>query len=81
MKKDIEFEIWKDITGYEGIYQVSNFGRIKSLGRFLLVAEAFIPNPEGKPEVNHIDGDKLNNNYTNLEWCTRRENLQPRALP
>lgn len=117
MKKDIEFEIWKDITGYEGVYQVSNFGRIKSLGRFLkrgeskifvdefimsggstpigyktvnltknkvrkafsvhrLVAKAFIPNPEGKPEVNHIDGDKLNNNYTNLEWCTRRENLQ-----
>lgn len=117
MKRDIEFEIWKDITGYEGVYQVSNFGRIKSLGRFLkrgeskifvdefimsggstpigyktvsltknkvrkafsvqrLVAEAFIPNPEGKPEVNHIDGDKLNNNYTNLEWCTRRENLQ-----
>ena len=117
VKKDTEFEIWKDITGYEGIYQVSNFGRIKSLGRFLkrgeskifvdefimsggstpigyktvnltknkvrkafsvhrLVAEAFIPNPEGKPEVNHIDGDKLNNNYANLEWCTRRENLQ-----
>lgn len=110
-------EIWKDIDGFEGYYQVSNMGRVKSLDRFVkhnwggyklnkgkilksyskngtnyefvvlcvknkrrmksvhrLVAEAFMPNPENKPEVNHISGSKIDNRIQNLEWCTRSEN-------
>ena len=97
-------EIWKDIKGYEGLYQVSNLGRVKRIttGRVLkplkhangylmvklsknsivytktvhrLVAEAFIPNPEHKSEINHIDENKTNNNVSNLEWMTRTENI------
>ena len=117
--ESLENEIWKPIKGFEGIYEVSNLGRVKSLMRFSkkvihgnvfmttecimkthmvnsgymkvglklpgtrlakqctihrLVAIAFIPNPENKDQVNHIDGIKTNNTIDNLEWVTRSEN-------
>jgi hypothetical protein len=121
MKKENQIEIWKDIEDFEGLYQVSSFGRVKSIervveyscknhqnggkhtveGRILtqatdgkgykrislwknnksynkfvhrLVAQAFIPNPENKETVNHIDFNSSNNNVENLEWLTMKEN-------
>lgn len=110
-------EIWKDVKNYEGIYQISNLGRVKSLERTVikkdgrsqqikeslrtieynvgdyrvvglckngkqkikrvarLVAEAFIPNPNNLPEVNHIDENKHNDSVQNLEWCSRSYNI------
>lgn len=102
-------EVWKDVVGYEGLYQVSDLGRVKSLPRppvryqgremtqhcdskgykrlwlckegvsknykvHRLVAEAFIPNPNNLPQVNHKDEDKSNNFVGNLEWCDNRYN-------
>ena len=109
-------EIWKPVVGYEGFYEVSNIGKVRSLARIVecndgrkrklktrilrqscapsgyymvtlhkngkqksglvhrLVCEAFIPKPLGKDEVNHKDENSKNNNATNLEWVTAKEN-------
>lgn len=110
-------KMFKQIKGFEGLYEVSDTGFVKAVERTILnkhgkpqrypekllkfsltsvgrhqvvlskdhkryefslhrvVAENFIPNPDNKPEVNHIDNNPLNNCVSNLEWCTRSENM------
>lgn len=70
--QDKPFKKLKPYKTNKGYLQVSL--RDKNFRIHRLVAMAFIPNPENKPQVNHIDGNKENNNIENLEWCTNSEN-------
>jgi hypothetical protein len=63
----------KNMWGYYFVQLYNEHGE-KMFTVHRLVAEAFIPNPYGKPQVNHIDGHKRNNRVNNLEWCTNSEN-------
>lgn len=65
----------KTVKGYQFVFLSVN-GKAKNRMIHRLVAETFIPNPDGLPEVNHIDGNKENNRVNNLEWCTRKDNLK-----
>ena len=61
--------------GYSKVKLTQNLGGQVDKYVHRLVAEIYVPNPDNKPEVNHIDGDTLNNHYSNLEWVTRKENM------
>ena len=65
----------KNTWGYFGVMLYDNNGIRKRMPIHRLVATHFIKNEKNKNEVNHIDGNKENNSVTNLEWCTRRENM------
>jgi hypothetical protein len=60
-------------TGYKQVILVKD-NKVKYKLVHRIVAETFISNPNNKPQVNHIDGNKTNNNINNLEWCSQREN-------
>ncbi len=69
-------ERWVDIEGYSGLYQISDFGRVKTIWRGVLIIKRQRKNPENKKEVNHDKGDKSDNRYFRLSWMTPKENSQ-----
>lgn len=71
-------KILKERISHDGYvwYNLCKNGKQHTKRANRLVADAFIPNPENKPTVNHIDGNKLNNSSDNLEWATREEQMQ-----
>lgn len=64
----------KHEKGYMRVDLFDEDRRRKHMKVHRLVAQAFVPNPDGKPDVNHIDGNNRNNSFTNLEWVTDAEN-------
>ena len=63
-------------TGKSGYQRyIMSMGRGHRIKIHRLVAEAFVPNPDNKPYVDHIDGNPLNNFYLNLKWVTHKENV------
>ena len=77
-KKHIKSKVHKLLIGNSGYayFMLTLNGHTKHLQIHRLVAKAFIPNPENKPQVNHINADKLDNRVENLEWCTPSENMR-----
>jgi hypothetical protein len=70
---------WKTLAGYYQVYfSRGKIRRVISIHR--LVALLYIPNPDNLPQVNHIDGDKMNNKVTNLEWCSPKQNIKSAVL-
>lgn len=74
-KKPHILKTWYQKSGYENVCLCKN-NRTRHFLIHRLVAEAFLENPDNKPEVHHKDGNPKNNNVENLEWCTRKENLK-----
>lgn len=67
---------WVDTVGYYQCLLKDNNNKKKHIRVHRLIAKAFLPNPNNLPQVNHKDGNKLNNDINNLEWCTNSENTK-----
>ena len=71
------YKTWINHKGYEQVcVSLGSKNKKKGFRINIAVACTFIPNPDNKPEVNHKDGNKLNNNVSNLEWATSSENMR-----